>query len=141
RSRMISFDTHAHPGAADTIAAEFRRDLREGLRRDPRSVPSKYLYDARGSALFEQICQQPEYYPTRTEMAILAEHAGAIAALAGQGCALVELGSGSSRKTRLLLDRLASPAAYVPVDISPAALTSAARNLRLGYPGLPVLPV
>ena len=84
----------------------FRRDVLGGLAGSPRAIPAKYLYDARGSALFDVICEQPEYYPTRTEAAILRRQAGEIAVLAGPGCALVEFGSGSSVKTRLLLDAM-----------------------------------
>ncbi len=127
--------------ALDVAREEFRHEVCAGMRRPPRSIPCKYLYDARGSELFERICTCPEYYPTRTEFRILAERGHAIAALAGEGCVLVELGSGSSRKTRRILDRLTSPAAYVPVDISPAALTGATRALRRRYHALPVLPV
>lgn len=125
----------------DSALDEFRRDLRDGLRRTPRAIPSKYFYDARGSELFERICTCPEYYLTRSETAILETHALEIAALAGIGCTLVELGSGSSRKTRLVLDRLRRPAAYVPVDISSAALASAVHPLRSRYQALPILPV
>jgi dimethylhistidine N-methyltransferase len=125
------------------LREEFRQQLRDGLRRGAgeKFIPCKYLYDTDGSRLFEQICAQPEYYPTRTESWILERHAADIAAIAGEGCALVELGSGSSRKTRLVLDRLVSPAAYVPVDISAAALALATRAIRRRYPALPVLPV
>lgn len=119
----------------------FRRDVLAGLAASPRAIPAKYLYDARGSALFDAICDQPEYYPTRTEAAILRQHAPAIARLAGPGCALVEYGSGSSVKTRLLLDALPHLFAYVPIDISRRHLEATAQRLREDYPGLRVDPV
>jgi len=120
---------------------EVRAGLLHGLRQQRKRIACKFLYDARGSALFERICQLPEYYPTRTEHGILARHAQAIADLAGPECLLVEYGSGSSTKTRLLLDRLARPAAYVPVDISRDCLFATAGRLGVDYPHLTVLPV
>src|SRR5690606_22672576 len=114
----------------------FRHDVLAGLAETPRAIPAKYLYDARGSALFDAICDQPEYYPTRTEAAILRQHAPEIARLAGPGCALVEYGSGSSVKTRLLLDAMPDLHAYVPIDISRQHLDTTARRLREDYPGL-----
>ncbi len=119
----------------------FRHDVLAGLAESPRAIPAKYLYDARGSALFDAICDQPEYYPTRTEAAILRQHAPEIAGLAGPGCALVEYGSGSSVKTRLLLDAMRDLHAYVPIDISRKHLEATARRLREDYPGLRVDPV
>ena len=95
----------------------FRDAVLAGLGHEPKTLPCKFFYDVRGSALFEQICEAPEYYLTRTEIAILEEYAGAIAAQLGAHCRLVELGSGASRKVRILLEALAAPAAYVPVDI------------------------
>jgi L-histidine N-alpha-methyltransferase len=119
----------------------FRRDVLAGLAASPRAIPAKYLYDERGSALFDEICDQPEYYPTRTEAAILRQHAAEIARLAGPGCALVEYGSGSSVKTRLLLEAMTDLHAYVPIDISRQHLEATARRLREDYPGLRVDPV
>lgn len=120
---------------------DFRRDVLEGLGRQPRAIPAKYLYDARGSALFDAICEVPEYYPTRTETAILRGCAGEIARLSGPGSALVEYGSGSSVKTRLLLDAMADLHAYVPIDISRQHLDATANRLREDYPRLRVDPV
>ncbi len=120
---------------------EFQRDLVAGMRRRDKSIPSKYLYDARGSQLFEEICQLPEYYPTRTEVQIMSERIGEIARFAGPDCAVIELGSGSSTKTRLLLDHFTSIAAYVPVDISASALEQAAAALAESYPELAVVRV
>lgn len=107
----------------------------------PRSIPSKYLYDERGSELFEQICQLDEYYLTRTEAAILRDHAPEIIECVGPRCMLVEYGSGSSTKTRILLDRADTLAAYVPIDISRKMLLRSARALRVRYPRLVVRPL
>ncbi|MCU0670855.1 MAG: L-histidine N(alpha)-methyltransferase, partial [Myxococcota bacterium] len=95
-------------------ASRFRDDVWAGLAQPQKTLPCKYFYDARGSALFEAICDLPEYYPTRTELSIMESHAGAMAERLGPQCLLVEYGSGSSRQTRLLLDRLRDPAGYVP---------------------------
>lgn len=119
----------------------FRAEFVAALRRRPRFLPSKFLYDERGAGLFEEICGLPEYYPARTETAILAQNIRAIAECCGRGCVLVELGSGSSRKTRLLLDHLDEPVAYVPIDISGEFLQEAARGLAAEYPALEVLPI
>lgn len=100
-----------------------------------------YLYDARGSELFDRICELPEYYPTRTETGILAGNATDIARRIGEDTLLVEFGSGASVKTRLLLDRLPGLSAYVPVDISRSHLMTAANGISASYPGLEVLPV
>jgi dimethylhistidine N-methyltransferase len=125
-------------GASD---ADFRRDVIAGLGAARKRLPAKWLYDAAGSALFEQICALPEYYPTRQETAILAAAAADIVAGAPAGATLVELGSGASVKTRYLLDALPQPACYAPIDISPSALDAAARTIRADYPGLRVDPV
>jgi len=132
------------PSVAEAEAAEraaFRLAVLDGLRRSPRAIPAKFLYDARGSALFDAICELPEYYLTRTETAILTDCAPEIARLAGPGCALIEFGSGSSVKTRLLLDAMPDLAAYVPIDISRQHLDVTAARLRGDYPALPVRPV
>jgi dimethylhistidine N-methyltransferase len=121
--------------------ARFRDEVWAGLAAPQKTLPCKYFYDARGSALFEAICELPEYYPTRTELGIMERHAAAMADRLGARCLLVEYGSGSSRKTRLLLDRLREPAGYVPIDISPSALGTSAHALRAAYPALEVLPV
>ncbi len=120
---------------------EFRRAVLAGLSASPRAIPAKFLYDARGSALFDAICELPEYYPTRTETAILREYAADIARLAGPGCVLVEYGSGSSVKTRLLLDAMPELDGYVPIDISREHLDMTAARLRRDYPDLRVEPV
>src|SRR6185437_3669310 len=103
--------------------------------------PSKYLYDDAGSALFERITQLPEYYPTRTELAILKDHAADIARLIGPDVELVEFGAGALRKVRILLDVLKSPRAYLPIDISGDYLMDVAASLGDDYPGLRLRPV
>jgi len=122
-------------------AARFRDEAWAGLAAPYKTLPCKYFYDASGSALFERICDLPEYYPTRTELAILEAHADEMGACLGSRCLLIEFGSGSSRKTHLLLDRLREPAGYVPIDISPAALAASVRTLHAAYPDLEVLPL
>lgn len=119
----------------------FRDAVLAGLGREPKTLPCKFFYDARGSALFEQICEVPEYYLTRTEIAILHEYAGQIASHLGPHCRLVELGSGASVKVRILLQALKAPAAYVPVDISRDHLREAAAQLAADFPELPVVAV
>ena len=119
----------------------FRDAVLAGLGHEPKTLPCKFFYDVRGSALFEQICDVPEYYLTRTEIAILEEYAGAIAAQLGAHCRLVELGSGASRKVRILLEALAAPGAYVPVDISREHLREAAARLAADFPDLNVIAV
>jgi L-histidine Nalpha-methyltransferase len=112
-----------------------------GLEQPQKHIPCKYLYDERGSRLFERICELEEYYPTRTELGIMESNAADMARELGAGCLLVEYGSGSSRKTRLLLDHMERPAAYVPIDISRETLHRSARALATAYPHLEVLPV
>jgi len=115
-------------------------DIIEGLGKQPRSIPPCYFYDEKGSQLFEQICELPEYYPTRTEGAILREYAQEIADLTGV-CELIELGSGSSTKTRILLDAyqtLNYPLYYVPIDVSRTILEETAQQLLLEYPYLSI---
>jgi dimethylhistidine N-methyltransferase len=129
------------PHPRDLPRERFLADALAGLRRRPKTLPCKYFYDAEGSKLFDQICALPEYYPTRTELGILRAHAGEMADALGPDALLIEYGSGSSVKTRLLLDRLARPAAYVPVDISREHLFETALALRVDYPGLEVLPL
>jgi L-histidine N-alpha-methyltransferase len=125
----------------DAERERFLEDALAGLGSRPKTLPCKYFYDAEGSKLFEQICALPEYYPTRTELSILRAHAGEMAACVGAGALLVEYGSGSSTKTRLLLDRLERPTAYVPIDVSREHLHEAALALRVDYPALEVLPL
>lgn len=131
--------TLEHVGATDR--EEFRSAVIAGLNSTPRAIPARFLYDARGSALFDAICELPEYYLTRTETAILGRCAAEIAQRAGPDCALVEFGSGSSVKSRLLLDAMPDLDAYVPIDISREHLDETAARLRRDYPGLRVEPV
>jgi dimethylhistidine N-methyltransferase len=112
-----------------------------GLQQSPKSLPCKYFYDKRGSQLFDQICDLDEYYLTRTELEIMEAYADQMAAQIGPGVMLVEYGSGSSVKTRILLEHLREVAAYVPVDISRKHLQYTCRNLARCYPTLDVLPV
>jgi L-histidine N-alpha-methyltransferase len=119
----------------------FARDVVEGLTARPKRLSPKYFYDEAGSRLFEEITALPEYYPTRCELAILRQHAPAMARLFPAETALIEFGSGSSKKARLMLDAAPSVAAYVPVDISSKWLAEEAERLRRDYPRLAVLPV
>jgi L-histidine Nalpha-methyltransferase len=118
----------------------FRADVHAGLLQAQKAIPARWFYDATGSALFEDITALPEYYPTRSETDLLTRHAADIAAAVGPGRAVVELGSGSSTKTPLLLGAIA-PAAYVPVDISGDFLRDSAAALAARFPGLSVYPV
>ncbi|WP_432995317.1 L-histidine N(alpha)-methyltransferase [Dactylosporangium sp. CA-233914] len=123
---------------ADDLADGLRADARTGLTASPKWLPPKYFYDARGSELFEEITRLPEYYPTRAEREILSTRAGAIARITGAKT-LIELGSGSSEKTRLLLDALREQGtlgSFVPLDVSAAALRAALGELRREYPDL-----
>ncbi len=120
---------------------QFRADVLRGLRSRPKYLPCKYFYDEAGSALFEQITELPEYYLTRTELAIMQQHAAEMAQWLGGRCLLIEYGSGSSMKTRLLLDRLRDPAGYVPIDVSRAHLHRCAADLASQYPQLNVGPL
>ena len=115
----------------------FQLDVINGLSRQPRSIPPKYFYDRIGSRLFESICKQPEYYPTRTETALLKQYADEIAAVAGNACHLIEPGSGSCEKVRHLLDAM-QPVAYLPLDISCEFLEKAAAGIADDYPWLDV---
>ena len=121
--------------------ADFAADVLRGLTSRPKSLPPKYFYDAAGATLFERITALPEYYPTRTELRILGEKAASIAALLRPGAALVEFGSGSSAKIRVLLRELRSLGAYVPVDICAEFLLSEAAALERDFPWLKVVPV
>ena len=118
-----------------------QEEVLSGLRALQKTLPCKYFYDAQGSKLFDAICDLPEYYLTRTELAIMRAHVAEMTAALGPRALLVEPGSGSSLKTRLLLDHLKRPAGYVPVDISRSHLLDAAERLHGLYPELEVLPV
>jgi L-histidine N-alpha-methyltransferase len=125
----------------DTATTEFATDVVAGLTAAPKRLAPKYFYDSAGSELFEQITELPEYYPTRREVGILHEHAADIAALIPPGAVLIEFGSGSSTKTRIVLSTASSLKAYVPVDISAQFLQQQTVELRREYPKVAVLPV
>lgn len=112
----------------------FRADVVAGLTSTPKTLPSRWLYDDRGSQLFEDITVQPEYYPTRTETGILRENAGAMAAFCGERAVLIEYGAGASVKTEILLGAMTSPALYVPVDIAGDFLVEAAERIERRFP-------
>ena len=125
-------------------AATHDRELREiinGLQQPEKMISPKYFYDERGSQLFDRITTLPEYYPTVTELGIMRENIAEIAALIGPKASLIEFGSGSSLKTRVLLEHLIDLAVYVPVDISEDHLLASAQQIRSELPGLEVLPV
>jgi len=123
------------------IESPFARDVVAGLTARPKRLPPKYFYDDAGARLFEEITALPEYYPTRCELAILRERADEIAGFFPDGSALIEFGSGSSRKVRIVLAAAPTIATYVPVDISSQMLLQEADELRRDYPRLSVLPV
>ena len=136
---MTESELDIHRSAGD-IAEALRADVREGLSAAPKWLPSKWFYDAAGSRLFEEITALPEYYPTRAEREVLTREAGAIAKITGAHT-LVELGSGSSEKTRLLLDGLrehGSLRTFVPLDVSESALAEAVEAIQADYAGLDV---
>jgi dimethylhistidine N-methyltransferase len=112
-----------------------------GFEKPQKQLPCKLFYDKRGSALFDEICELDEYYPTRTEIGLMKENIEDICSFIGNNCLLVELGSGSSVKIRLLLDNLKSPSGYVPIDISEEHLMESVKALAADYPGLRIMPV
>ncbi|GLQ45319.1 dimethylhistidine N-methyltransferase [Dyella lipolytica] len=115
--------------------------VQRGLRSQPKRLPSWLFYDEQGSALFEQICEQPEYYLTRAEIALLSEHAANIAEVLGPDVRLVEYGSGHAIKTRLLLEHLATPVAWVPVELSSEPLRLGMQRMAQHFPELPIQPL
>ena len=123
------------------VDSDFARELLAGLARQPRAVAPKFFYDAPGSALFDRICELPEYYPTRTELALLERHAKEMAEWIGPGADLVEFGAGSSRKIRALLGALPHARRFVPIDISAEHLHGAAALLQSDFPWLEVEPL
>jgi dimethylhistidine N-methyltransferase len=129
------------PATAMVANEPFAADVIAGLTARPKRLSPKYFYDAAGSALFEQITNLPEYYPTRCELALLSEQAPAMASLFPQNCALVEFGAGSSRKARTLISAATTIEAYVPIDISAEYLQQEAAQLRRDLPRLAVYPV
>jgi len=131
----------ARAEARATARARMLEDVLDGLSATPKSLPSKYFYDEVGSRLFDEITELDEYYLTRTETGIMRRCVDEMAEAIGPGALVVEPGSGSSVKTRILLEHLDAPAAYVPVDISGDYLRAAARELSAAHPGLTVLPL
>lgn len=117
-----------------------QQEVLAGLQQSPKTISSKYFYDARGCELFDRICELPEYYPTRTELGIMESAAGDMAQCIGNEVVLIEYGSGASIKTRLLLESLGEVAAYVPLDIASEHLQETADALRRQFPGLRVIP-
>lgn len=126
---------------SQSVNQEFRQDVISGLSQSRKTLPCKYFYDARGSALFDRICELEEYYPTRTELEIMEQHIDSIADAIGRDCALIEFGSGSSLKTKLLLDHLSPYISYLPVDISGEHLAKTVSELQDSYPELEILPI
>ena len=139
--RVETGEVEAGQPAAGPAARQFAEAMLRALRSAPRSIEPKFFYDEAGSELFERICQLPEYYLTRTESAILREHAGRIARLIGPRADLIEFGAGSPLKARIVLDALPQPACYTPVDLTAAQMGAAARELERAYPGLEVAPL
>lgn len=134
RASLSNFEFHDLLSRQETFREAFLRTMGA----PEKSIPCRFLYDARGSALFDEICDLPDYYPTRTEISILKARADDLAALIGPGAVLIELGSGSSVKTRILLDRMIKPAAYMPIDVSREHLRAAAEEIAADYPDLQV---
>jgi len=123
------------------MSSAIREEALAGLTAEKKTLPPKLFYDQRGAELFEEICELPEYYLTRSELEILRCRSGEIANLAGPECAVIEYGSGAGIKARLLLDALENPVAYVPVDISQSQLMHVAEDISAEYPALSVIPV
>jgi dimethylhistidine N-methyltransferase len=138
---VIEMQRPAAPGTDVETSIRFAEDVLRGLSLPQKAIPPKWLYDARGSALYELVCEQPEYYPPRLEAGLLERHGEEIAAAVGTDALVFEYGAGSARRTLLLLSALRRPAAYVPVDLSREALLSAAEALGARFPRLPVRPV
>jgi dimethylhistidine N-methyltransferase len=121
--------------------SDFLSETLAGLSRTPRTLPCKYFYDERGAALFQKICELPEYYITRTETAILRLHAHEMAQCIGARCELIGLGTGAGTKTRILLEELEAPAVYIPIDISKEQLRQSTALFHQLFPQLEILPV
>jgi dimethylhistidine N-methyltransferase len=128
------------PGALPAVS-DFLSDVLTGLSSEPRRLPYKYFYDEHGAALFQKICELPEYYITRTEIDILDRHRAEIGAHLGPRISLIGLGTGSGTKTRILIEALEKPAVYIPVDISEKQLRKSAALFRKIFPDLEILPV
>lgn len=120
---------------------DFLYSVRAGLRQHPKTIPPKYFYDAHGSHLFDLICTTPEYYPTRTEAAILERHGAEMAEMIDPACMLIEFGSGSATKTPLILRHLSDTAVYVPIDICESHLLNSTQRLQSIFPTLKMQPL
>lgn len=138
---MVALAQTALRHSTDVVESEFARDVVAGLSARPKQLSPKYFYDEAGAQLFEEITRLPEYYPTRTELSILERHAAEMAKLIPTDAALIEFGSGSTRKARILLSAGPEIGAYVPVDISSEMLLQEAAELKDDYPHLTVIPV
>jgi dimethylhistidine N-methyltransferase len=123
------------------VQTDFRQEVLHGLHKPQKELPAKFFYDERGSELFEEITELPEYYLTRTEISILDENAAEMVRMMGDDFALIEFGSGSSRKVRILLDRLRGHGTYMPVDVSLVYLKESAERVRSEYPNIEVVAV
>lgn len=136
--------SHESPAAVldrEPATSDFFSDVVAGLSSEPRTLPCKYFYDARGAALFQKICELPEYYITRTEIDILDRHRADIASHLGANIELIGLGTGAGTKTRILIEALETPAVYIPVDISEKQLRQSTALFRQIFPALEILPV
>jgi dimethylhistidine N-methyltransferase len=131
----------AAPQVSAPESADFLADVVAGLSSNPRTIPCKYFYDERGAALFQKICELPEYYVTRTEIDILDRHRADIASQLGSSVELIGLGTGAGTKTRILIEALENPAVYIPVDISEKQLRKSTTLFRKAFPKLEILPV
>jgi dimethylhistidine N-methyltransferase len=138
---MIQQDNASRLLDLEPEVGSFMADALAGLQSNPKSLPCKYFYDARGSELFEQICELEEYYPTRTELQILKARLPEISAKLGPNCMVIEYGTGSGVKTGLLLESLVDPVAYVPVDISREALMQSVEALAERFTDLELMPI
>ena len=125
----------------EPVSADFLAEVLAGLSSSPRTLPCKFFYDERGADLFQEICELPEYYITRTETELLRRYASEISESIGANAALIGFGTGAGIKTRMLLEQLQNPIAYIPVDISKQRLIDSAIELSLAMPGLEILPV
>lgn len=148
RAQMLALEVVSDPLSAAVppclpqgVGSDFARELLAGLAHRPRRIAPKFFYDREGSALFDRICELPEYYPTRTELALLCARAGEMAECIGPDAEIIEFGAGSSRKIRVLLGALRRPRRFIPIDISAEHLHAAAAALRTDHPGLEVLPI
>jgi len=131
----------APPQVSAPESAEFLADVIAGLSSNPRTIPCKYFYDAHGAALFQKICELPEYYVTRTEIDILDRSRADIALQLGPNIELIGLGTGAGTKTRIVIEALENPAVYIPVDISEKQLRESTALFRKIFPNLEILPV